>query len=192
MPNILVVGRGETKYVRDKFWASSNEDVFTFCREITSKWLCLSEPQFFCPQRCALPALWGCWVTQMRKPRWVCLQKSGRPRKYGALSFLWGETQSRNETHASERQVKYQKRIPKKMRRSGAERPEAGFQFVIVSFTDFPPPCSLVSFSVKWRSKCLHLGPFWDHNNQYEPGLDPHSVKGSSVSFTMPHGSCKG
>ena len=46
MPNILVVGRGETKYVRDKFWASSNEDVFTFCREITSKWLCLSEPQF--------------------------------------------------------------------------------------------------------------------------------------------------
>ena len=46
MQNILVVGRGETMYVKGKFWASSNEDFFTFCCEITSKGLCLSEPVF--------------------------------------------------------------------------------------------------------------------------------------------------
>ena len=46
MQNILVEGREETKYVKGKFWASSNEDCFPFCYEIMSKGLCLSEPVF--------------------------------------------------------------------------------------------------------------------------------------------------
>ena len=160
MQNLLVVGERRNEKVC-VLWRVRAElvlmmTVWLFYCEITSKRLCLSEPQFSCPQNEDEPH------PPCRAARWLkcenlheCAFKSHEG--LGSMGFvITVGVNSKSEWDACQWNIR--NGVPKKMWWSRAERQEVGFQFITVSYTNCPPLCSLGSSSVKWRSKYLPFG----------------------------------